>query len=580
MPSLRYSKPSLSNPTTLVAPLGGKTFSGLDRSKDYIIDLSNTAPHTGDIVVFGGNDIVIIGGELRNAKFQFADQTGTVYIEGVKIQHTTGQHEGDGISFSGDKKLTSAPDLIVQNTQITGIEGNFAVASEHGDIIQAEPWIGLVGDVKIHNFYGSSGLTGLSLRSDAGHAQKTGDVYISETRLDHVNGYAQPLYHFYDANQDSVGNSTSSKRQYFLGENVWAGSNPYGDDSLTIKTAIHPNETQRQFPEWYDDISVDRAAGTINFAAKMGISGTLHIETQSVTGPSPDKFGAGAGLNYTSSQSNTSAGSTSGGGSSSSSGGSTGGNDGSGSTSDGAGVPSGNTILGDPNSNDYHITSTAEAEVMLVAPDRGRDKWANYQDNFDKLALGGDLSFDDLGFTYDSAYNYTWLTDKTGGNEKMVGLKNVRPNDIDQSDFVGLPSGSNTSSTNNTSGSSDTTSSGASPSSGGSATPSGDIILGDPNSNDYHITSTAEAEVMLVAPDRGRDKWANYQDNFDKLALGGGLSFNDLGITYDSVYKYTWLTDKTGGNERMVGLKNVQPSDIDQSDFVADPTDGSDLMLL
>jgi len=578
MPSLRYAQPSLTSPTTLAVPIGGTTFSNLDRSKDYIIDLSNSTAHTGDIKVFGGNDIVIIGGELKNAKFQFGDQTGTVYIEGVKIAHTTGQHEGDGISFSGDKKLASTPNLVVQNSQITGVEGNFDVANQHGDIIQAEPWLGLVGDVKIHNFYGSSGLTGLSLRSDAGHSQKTGNVYISETRLDHVNGYAQPLYHFYDANQDSAGNSTFSKRQYILGENVWAGANPHGGDDLTIKTAIHPNETQRQFPQWYDDISIDRNAGTINFSSNMGISGTLHVETQSVTGPSPSSFGAGAGKNYTSSSQGGSSDGSSDSSSGSSSNGSTDGNDGSSSSSGGSGSSSGNTILGDPNKNDYHITSTADAEVMLVAPDRGRDKWANYQDNFDKLELGGGLSFDDLKITYDSVYKYTWLTNKNDGNEKMVGLKHVQPSDINQNDFVG--SSGSSSSSNTSSGSSDTSSGSSTPSSDEGETPTGELILGDPNKNDYHITSTADAEVMLVAPDRGRDKWANYQDNVDKLVLGGGLSFDDLKITHDNVYNYTWLTNKNDGNEKMLGLKYVQPSDINQNDFVDDQVYSSDLALL
>ncbi|SUS07119.1 hypothetical protein DF3PB_380016 [uncultured Defluviicoccus sp.] len=73
------------------------------------------------------------------------------------------------------------------------------------------------------------------------------------------------------------------------------------------------------------------------------------------------------------------------------------------------------------------------------------------------------------------------------------------------------------------------------------------------------------ADVCLFSPGEGQDKWWDYQDGTDKIALPAGLDYGDLTFRTDTTWNYLWV--QSGGAD-VLGLKYISQSQIDASDFV------------
>jgi hypothetical protein len=90
-----------------------------------------------------------------------------------------------------------------------------------------------------------------------------------------------------------------------------------------------------------------------------------------------------------------------------------------------------------------------------------------------------------------------------------------------------------------------------------------DTFAGGPG-NDW-VWGGAGVDIVKFEPDKGWVKFFDFQDGVDKIDAQG-LAFNRLGVTYDPVWKYTWITDPNG--VRTLGLKNLTPDKLTAADFI------------
>ena len=314
--------------------------------------------------------------------------------------------------------------------------------------------------------------------------------------------------------------------------------------------------------------------------------------------------------------------------------------------------------------------SGAGADVLLFSPGEGADKWWDYEDGIDKIALPAGIDYSQLTFRADTTWKYLWV--QSGGTD-FLGLKNISRAQIDASDFVGgttPPPPSNVAPVaNDDSGATtpgtaveiavlanDTDANGAvlsiasftQPANGtvvkddqGTASTADDALVYTPNSgftsgtdtfsytvsdgsltDDATVTVTvgttppansvtgtsgnnaltgtsgndsllglagndsiyglngndtcvagpgldffysgAGADVLLFSPGEGADKWWDYEDGIDKIALPAGIDYSQLTFRADTTWKYLWV--QSGGVDAL-GLKNISGSQIDASDF-------------
>lgn len=164
---LKWSPPSLTNPTTINVPTGDTAYSvTLNNSTDYVIKLPSVS--RGPVAIWGGRNVVMIGGHLHMTADSAAagrilyingnGSTGTTHIEGVLLDRDEG--------VEADDMAINAPNRTVQveNVRGMGVRGSFD--GVHGDVIQ--PWGG-VDNLLIDHLSASSNYQGLFLRPDLGH---------------------------------------------------------------------------------------------------------------------------------------------------------------------------------------------------------------------------------------------------------------------------------------------------------------------------------------------------------------------------------------------------------------------------
>jgi hypothetical protein len=147
---LTWAPPALTNPETV--QLGDVHRSlKLDRARDFIVKLPADKPWIGELNVFGGRNVVIIGGEIRipspaedpsfaddaepkrsRRALYLKEQHGTVHVEGVLF---SGGGLREGINL--DQRI---PGCVVQlqNIRSEKLDGSFA--GHHADVIQT--WAG------------------------------------------------------------------------------------------------------------------------------------------------------------------------------------------------------------------------------------------------------------------------------------------------------------------------------------------------------------------------------------------------------------------------------------------------------
>ncbi|WOO41554.1 hypothetical protein [Rubellicoccus peritrichatus] len=137
---LRYAPPTLIEPTTWSPPTNSWTTVQFDDDEDVIVQISPTQLRTGNLGVFGGRRVRIIGGDLGKTYLAAREQTKTLYLEGLKADHSItlptingvpvelnatrgpGHTEIDGIQVQGETQ-GSDTNVYVQNCSIKGIHG-------------------------------------------------------------------------------------------------------------------------------------------------------------------------------------------------------------------------------------------------------------------------------------------------------------------------------------------------------------------------------------------------------------------------------------------------------------------------
>jgi hypothetical protein len=166
---VRWEMPAMKPGHTVVdlGKTGAQTSWNFAPDQDVVF-LGGSAPRTLDrIYVTGGHNIVIIGGKYEptggnSATIHLNGPTGTVYIEGVHIDHRNAPPK-DGIGIAGAPGL-APPDVYIQNSVIENVTG--AYKGVHGDVFQR---YGRLDDVKMYNLTGSTTYQGLFLNPHPGY---------------------------------------------------------------------------------------------------------------------------------------------------------------------------------------------------------------------------------------------------------------------------------------------------------------------------------------------------------------------------------------------------------------------------
>jgi hypothetical protein len=135
---------------------------------DVLIQLSRTGP-VGPVTIKNCRNAVLIGGEIQvvaATSLGGQDQrgvyvtgcTGTVHIEGVRINGNVAGSEADGIAVNAPKAVVQ-----IQNVRVEGMRGG--KSSNHADVFQ--PWGG-VREFRIDRLTGSTNYQGLHIGVDLG----------------------------------------------------------------------------------------------------------------------------------------------------------------------------------------------------------------------------------------------------------------------------------------------------------------------------------------------------------------------------------------------------------------------------
>ena len=135
---LAFAPPELEDPETV--RIGDDRSIELDDGRDYVLELPDE-PLEGGFSVSGGDDVVLVGGEVtipssddedaRGRGMRLAGQTGVVHVEGVAI---TGEGLKEGINL--DQRDGAVVQL--QNIRVDTVQGS--KESDHADVVQV--WAG------------------------------------------------------------------------------------------------------------------------------------------------------------------------------------------------------------------------------------------------------------------------------------------------------------------------------------------------------------------------------------------------------------------------------------------------------
>lgn len=138
---LTWAPPELDDPVTVKAPTDGQDLH-LDLDQDYIIEMPDEPLDVrGGLVVNGGRNVVLIGGEIRISEsgdraqeirgLYLRKQTGTIHVEGL---HITGAALGEGINLDQREGAT----VQLQNILVDTVDGERD--GHHADLLQT--WAG------------------------------------------------------------------------------------------------------------------------------------------------------------------------------------------------------------------------------------------------------------------------------------------------------------------------------------------------------------------------------------------------------------------------------------------------------
>jgi hypothetical protein len=160
--TLRWAPPALTAPTTIDVGTGD-TYLKLDVTRDYILKMPQVTK-AGRLAFSGGRNVVVKGGSIRLPAGSFhqhaihvAHNVGTVHLEGLLIDGSSG--------IDQDAIQINSPDSVfqIQNLRVLGLRGSFG--GYHADVVQ--PYGG-VKTLRIDRLSASSNYQGLFLRPDLG----------------------------------------------------------------------------------------------------------------------------------------------------------------------------------------------------------------------------------------------------------------------------------------------------------------------------------------------------------------------------------------------------------------------------
>ena len=126
---LSWAPPQLTKPVTVKVTSRTKSLK-LDAAKDYVIDLPATpVALSGGLSISGGNDVVLVGGEISTKKrgLYLKNQTGTVHVEGLRL---SGEGATEGINLDQRKGAT----VQLQNIAVETVTGSYS--GTHADVLQ------------------------------------------------------------------------------------------------------------------------------------------------------------------------------------------------------------------------------------------------------------------------------------------------------------------------------------------------------------------------------------------------------------------------------------------------------------
>lgn len=141
-PRLAWAPPALTDPTTVVVTDENNQPS-LEAGRDYRLVLPEPITAEGGLIVKGGRNVVIIGGEIEvptrddvresvgRRGLYLTEQTGTVHVEGL---HIRGEDLSEGINI--DQRDGAVVQL--QNIRVEAVQGS--EDGHHADIVQT--WAG------------------------------------------------------------------------------------------------------------------------------------------------------------------------------------------------------------------------------------------------------------------------------------------------------------------------------------------------------------------------------------------------------------------------------------------------------
>ncbi|MCL1910005.1 MAG: formylglycine-generating enzyme family protein, partial [Kiritimatiellaeota bacterium] len=136
---LTWAPPTLENPTTIKIA-GENPEIKLDQKKDYILEMPKDAPVIGQLSIWGGRNIVLIGGEILLKKGHWRavylqEHTGVMHFEGVLIRGDPPESLSEGFNF-GIRQTNCV--VQIQNVRIETIFGG--MNANHSDLLQT--WAG------------------------------------------------------------------------------------------------------------------------------------------------------------------------------------------------------------------------------------------------------------------------------------------------------------------------------------------------------------------------------------------------------------------------------------------------------